>query len=186
MGYTFKPAEDVIQADPIPQEQPEEENACQASVFRNEELGQSMAIAQLKLALIMPAYQNLHDKKSNKAYFEDLAQHEIRMPDGSARRFKAKTFEKWLELYRKGGIETLMPKMRSDKGDTRAMDERAVRELLRVKEEHPKLNATQIHIYLARNGFIPAGVSVSTVQRFIKKKRAQRRGGPGTQGQEGF
>ena len=93
MGYTFKPAEDVIQADPIPQEQPEEENACQASVFRNEELGQSMAIAQLKLALIMPAYQNLHDKKSNKAYFEDLAQHEIRMPDGSARRFKAKTFE---------------------------------------------------------------------------------------------
>lgn len=42
-------------------------------------------------------------------------------------------------------------------------------EIHRIRKEYPRLNATQIHDKLVRDAVLPATVSISSVQRYIKK-----------------
>ena len=53
-------------------------------------------------------------------------------------------------------------------GIPRALPDTAIEEICRLKEKYPRLNATQIHIRLVQDAFIPASVSVDAVQRFIR------------------
>ena len=62
MGTVFQQSEEVVQAGISP---PREAGAGDEKTFRNDELAASVALAQFKLALIMPAYQHLHDYKSD-------------------------------------------------------------------------------------------------------------------------
>lgn len=61
-----------------------------------------------------------------------------------------------------------MPVSRSDKGTSRSLNDEAVAEIYRIKKEYPRMNATQIHERLVQESFIPATVSVDSVQRFIR------------------
>ena len=83
-------------------------------------------------------------------------------------KYSWKTPQKWHYLYKKGGFDALLPKTRSDKGIPRALPDTAIEEILRLKENYPRLNATQIYIRLVQDAFIPASVSVDAVQRFIR------------------
>ena len=125
-------------------------------------------IAQFKFALIAPVTQGLITDPSNTAYYKRVTEKPITFPDGSVKQLSYKTLEKWAYLYRRFGIDGLMPHNRSDKGSTRALTDTAIEEIFRLKQEFPRLNATQIHAQLIRTGYVPATVSVCAVQRFIK------------------
>ena len=131
-------------------------------------LSGAAAIAQFKLAVIAPAIHGLYPEASRNAYYKRVTQQPLTLPDGSTAHYKPGTLSKWESLYRKGGIDTLMPKERSDSGGTRALPDTAVDEIYRLKAEFPRLNATQIHRQLVAGSFIPATVSVCAVQRFVK------------------
>ena len=126
-------------------------------------------IAQFRFALIAPVIQGLFTEPSRAAYYKRITDNPIRHPDGSMRKYSYKTMEKWVSLYQNGGIDALMPGERSDKGTTRVLPDTAIEEIYRLKRDFPRLNATQIHQQLIREGFIPATVSVCAVQRFIKR-----------------
>ena len=91
-----------------------------------------------------------------------------RLPDGRVFQYKPKTVEKWYQLYEKGGMEALIPRTRCDKGGTRVISDEAEREIHRLRKEYPRLNATKVCEKLVQDGTLPATVSVSTVQRYIK------------------
>ena len=131
-------------------------------------LSRAAAIAQFKLAIIAPAIHGLYPDASRNAYYKRITQQPLSLPDGSTMHYKPGTLAKWESLYRKGGIDALMPKERSDRGGTRALPDTAVDEIYRLKAEFPRLNATQIHHQLVAGSFIPATVSVCAVQRFVK------------------
>lgn len=131
-------------------------------------LSRAAAIAQFKLAIIAPAIHGLYPDASRNAYYKRITQQPLSLPDGSTLHYKPGTLAKWESLYRKGGIDALMPKERSDRGGTRALPDTAVDEIYRLKAEFPRLNATQIHHQLVAGSFIPATVSVCAVQRFVK------------------
>lgn len=133
-------------------------------------LSGAAAIAQFKLAVIAPAIHGLYPDASRNAYYKRITQQPLTLPGGSAVYYKPGTLAKWESLYRKGGIDALLPKERSDSGGTRALPDAAVDEiyLYRLKTEFPRLNATQIHRQLVAGSFIPATVSVCAVQRFVK------------------
>jgi transposase InsO family protein len=135
----------------------------------NTELNTAMKIAQFRFALIAPVIQDLYPDVSRKAYFKRVTEKPLTLPDGTSVTYEYKTLERWSERYRKGGIDALMPKSRSDKGTTRALSDTAIEEIFRLKQEFPRLNATQVYRTLVRNGFIPASVNVSAVQRFIRR-----------------
>ena len=131
-------------------------------------LSKAAAIAQFKLALIAPAIHGLYPDASRNAYYKRITQQPFTLPDGSTVCYKPGTLAKWESLYRRDGMDALMPKERSDSGGTRVLPDTAVDEIYRLKAEFPRLNATQIYRQLVAGSFLPASVSVCAVQRFIK------------------
>lgn len=125
-------------------------------------------VAQFRFALIAPVIQGLFPDASASAYFKRVTASPLTLPDGSSVTYSYKTLEKWKSLYASGGLDALMPNARSDKGIPRSLDEDAIAEIYRIKEAHPRMNATRIHEHLIRKSFIPATVSVDSVQRFIR------------------
>ena len=125
-------------------------------------------VAQFRFALIAPVVQGLYPDASATAYYKRVTASPLTLPDGSTVTYSYKTLEKWKSQYSIGGLDALMPSVRSDKGIPRALNEDAIAEIYRIKEEHPRMNATQIHDHLIRESFIPATVSVDCVQRFIR------------------
>lgn len=125
-------------------------------------------IAQFRFALIAPVIQGLYPDASAKAYYKRVTENPLTLPDGSTVKYNYKTLEKWKSLYNSGGLDALMPSARADKGISRSLNDEAITEIYRIKQEHPRMNATQIHDHLVRESFISATVSVDSVQRFIR------------------
>jgi transposase InsO family protein len=125
-------------------------------------------MAQFRFALIAPVVQGLYPDASETAYYKRVTEKPLTLPDGSTVSYSYKTLEKWKSLYRNGGLDALMPNARSDKGIPRALGDEAIAEIYRLKNEFPRMNATQIYERLVRDSFIPAVVSVDSVQRFIR------------------
>ena len=134
----------------------------------NDSINKAAETAQFKFGLIAPVIQGLFPDESRTAFYKRIAEKPIEFPDGTVRELSYKTLEKWVSLYQRDGIDALMPSERSDKGTTRVLPDTAIEEIYRLKREFPRLNATQIHGKLVRDGFIPEVVSVCAVQRFIK------------------
>jgi transposase InsO family protein len=125
-------------------------------------------MAQFRFALIAPVIQGLYPDASETAYYKRVTEKPFTLPDGTSVSYSYKTLEKWKSLYRNGGLDALMPNARSDKGIPRSLGGEAIAEIYRLKNEFPRMNATQIHERLIRDSFIPATVSVDSVQRFIR------------------
>ncbi len=132
-------------------------------------LAYATEIAQFRFALIAPLIQGLAPDASSTAYFTRVTKEPLTLPPGETVLYSWKTPQKWYSLYSKGGFDALMPKTRSDKGVPRSLNDTAMEEIYRLKEKYPRLNATQIHLRLVQDAFIPASVSVDTVQRFIRR-----------------
>lgn len=125
-------------------------------------------VAQFRFALIAPVVQGLYPDASASAYYKRVTKNPLVLPDGSSVTYSYKTLEKWKSLYSLGGLDALMPNARSDKGLSRALNDEVINEIYRIKEEHPRMNATQIYEYLVRESFLASTVSVDSVQRFIR------------------
>lgn len=125
-------------------------------------------IAQFRFALIAPVVQGLFTDASATAYYKRITKEPFTLPDGSVVRYSYKTLEKWKSMYSIGGLDALLPNGRSDKGIPRALNDEAICEIYRLKESHPRMNATQIYNHLVEESFISANVSVDSVQRFIR------------------
>jgi len=126
-------------------------------------------LAYFRFALIAPVIQGTFNDASVAAYCRRVTSMPITRPDGTVFPYKAGTLEKWITLYRFGGMEELMPRARSDKGTTKTLSDECINEIYKIKEKYPRLDAVQIHTRLVQDGFIPAVVSPRAVQRFIKR-----------------
>jgi len=125
-------------------------------------------LAYFRFALIAPVIHGTFADASAAAYCRRVTEKPIAKPDGIPFQFAPATLEKWITLYKAGGMDALMPKERSDKGNVKVLSDECILEIHKVKERFPKLGAVQIHIRLVRDGLLPATVSPRTIQRFIK------------------
>jgi transposase InsO family protein len=125
-------------------------------------------IAYFKFALIAPVIQGTFTDASIAAYCRRVTGKPIVRPDGTLFQYNPGTLCKWINLYKFGGMEELMPRSRSDKGSTKMLSDECISEIHRIKEKYPRLNAVQIHAHLIKEGLINATVSERTVQRYIK------------------
>ena len=83
--------------------------------------------------------------------------------------FKAETFKSWLKIYRKNGIEGLMPKTRKDKGTSRKIDEQLVDEIKMVLSIYPNISASADYKILVSEGKIKMdGIQEQTLRKYIK------------------
>lgn len=135
----------------------------------NPELAKAAEAAQFRFGLIAPVLQGTCPDDSARKYYQRIAStSSLTLPDGRPMKYSWKTLEKWTSLYKRYGFDALMPVTRKDKGSSRALSDTAVERIYSLKQEHPRMNATQIYNQLIKESFIDPSVNVSTVQRFIK------------------
>ena len=111
----------------------------------DEILKSAAAVAEFRFGLIAPVIQGLFPDASATAYYKRIAQKEFTLPDGTVKKFSYKTIEDWATQYKRHGLEGLMPAVRSDKGTSRALSDEAILQIFRIREDFPRINATQIH-----------------------------------------
>lgn len=129
----------------------------------------AIEMAYFRFALIAPVIQGIFTDPSKTAYYRRITENELNLPDGRTMKYNPKTLEKWEEYYKKLGMDGLMPRQRKDAGSPRVINERAISEIYRLKEQFPRINATLIYNKLIEDGFInQSDASLSCIQRFIK------------------
>jgi transposase InsO family protein len=124
--------------------------------------------AYLRFALIAPVIQGIFPDASERAYCRRIAQTPVKRQDGLMFRYSPATIQRWICLYKEGGMDALLPRERSDKGRVKSLSQDCIREIHQIREKYPRLDAIQIHLRLVRDGFLPANVSPRTIQRFVK------------------
>jgi transposase InsO family protein len=126
--------------------------------------------ASIRLALIQPSYNETYPDASKQAYYRRVTEKPIKMPDGREVRYSPGTLACWESDYRRGGFDALIPKSRCDAGKSRRLDQDAIAAIYRIREEFPRINAKEIYLKLISDGIINLkDVSLSTVQRYVKK-----------------
>ena len=81
-----------------------------------ETLKHDAEVAQFRFALIAPVIQGLYPDASATAYYKRVTASPLTLPDASTVTYSYKTLEKWKSQYKLGGLDALMPTVRSDKG----------------------------------------------------------------------
>jgi putative transposase len=108
---------------------------------------------------------------------EEKAAKDYTIPGTCRTRVAPETLRDWLKRYRKGGFEALMPKARTDRGQSRTLPAPVVERLLSTKEANPKLSVKLV-IQAARAGTeIPDELPLppSTVHRLLVRHGLMRK-----------
>jgi hypothetical protein len=95
----------------------------------------------------------VHWPKERKGLYAKLAQktaQDYTIPFSSRTRVAEETLRDWLQAYRQGGCEVLLPKPRADRGQVRKLPAAVAEALLATKEGNPALSV-QLVIREARN-----------------------------------
>lgn len=98
----------------------------------------------------------------------ELSKKRFRAPGRkNTRHYSIPTLERWLYAYKKGGLDSLLPKKRSDQGHGRGLDPDLASLLLDIRREHPHASVPVILRTLIADGRLERGViSPSTLRRF--------------------
>lgn len=144
-------------------------------------------IASIRLALIQPAFNGTYPDASKKQYYERIAQVPLKLPGGKEVKYAYGTYACWESAYKKGGFDALLPRERSDLGNSRKLDDDTIAAILRIRCELPKINASEIYNKLIADGIIgKKDVSLTTVQRYIKKHNLKGASAPGQKDRKAF
>lgn len=144
-------------------------------------------IASIRLALIQPAFNGTYPDATKKQYYERISQIPLKLPGGKEVKYAYGTLACWESAYRKKGFDALLPKERSDLGSSRKLDDDTIAAILRIRCEFPKINATEIYHKLISDGMVgKKEVSLTTVQRYIKKHNLKGASAPGQKDRKAF
>lgn len=126
-------------------------------------------VAQTKFALIAPIVSGTYPDDTITAYFDRISQYEIEWPDGTKRKFSSQTIKGWLHLYRKFGLEGIIPKGRLDAGRVRKLNTEHKDYIKKLLKEFPKITGVMVYEKMIEQGLLNRDdVSVDTIQRYIR------------------
>jgi len=123
-------------------------------------------IALKKFSLIAPVLNE--EKLNQQEYFRKLSDQLIDMPHYGPRRYAVKSFQWWLYLYRRYGLEGLKPGYRSDRGKSRRVTAEIAAKIRQKRAEKPGLKGILLYEELVKEGvFTPDRLSLATFYRFL-------------------
>jgi len=116
----------------------------------------------------------LHRPEGNRGLYRELAEKAARdyaIPGTLRTRVAAETLRDWLALYRKGGFEALLPRVRRDQGQARAIPQAVADQLLQWKEENRALTVPQLIARAVASGTLPEALVLApaTVHRLLSR-----------------
>ena len=119
-----------------------------------------------------------------KATIQELAARHYDIPGSRNCHLSEKTIEAWFYAWRRGGIEALTPKVRSDRGQSKIAPE--VQEaIVAAKRENPRRSIRTIRRLLQRRGTVAKGeLSRSAIHRLLQAHGLSRPSGSASEPEE--
>ncbi len=126
-------------------------------------------LALFRFSLIAPLVNDTFVASSQMQYFRDVSKKSHKLPSGKIMDFSPGTIKKWLISYRKGGIDALIPKTRSDSGAPRVITSETIAKIHAIKEKFPYITGTLLYQKLVEDGYIKTTkTSLSSVLRYLR------------------
>jgi transposase InsO family protein len=126
-------------------------------------------IAVWRYGIIASILNHAHTFESLTAVSNDIATRPFTNPVTNVSKcFSPRTIRYWVYLYKKGGLEALMPSGRTDAGKPRTLPVEAQEEIIELIKKYPKMPNTVLRDRLKEKGLINDSVSQSTVNRYIR------------------
>ena len=134
-------------------------------------LGLDQQIAIFRYGLIADFVSLPSGAKGLHALIRQKADKDYVIPGSKRSRVAAETIRDWLKKYRKGGFDTLIPKERNDKGQSRSLPQEVADVLLSIKEEHPDYSVAKLIKEVSNSGHVPEKVELapSTVYKLLDR-----------------
>jgi transposase InsO family protein len=125
-------------------------------------------IALWKLGVLGPLMSARLEHGDVRAYLCAAAARVHCMPDGRQIQLSERTVETWHYDYQRGGLDALMPRDRSDKGQSRAVRPEVADLLVRAKAEKPRRSISRLIKLMVRARVVkPGELSKSSVHRVL-------------------
>lgn len=126
-------------------------------------------LALFRYGIIAPLIGGFLKECSKEEFYRMAAEREYTLPDGKTIHFKPATIKKWFLLYQKNGLDALVPRSRSDAGQTRTLNERACEQIPKYKEKFPKITGQKIYEKLLEDGFLKyKEASIDSLYRYLR------------------
>ncbi len=138
---------------------------------------QAIQIAIFRYGIIAPV---LHDSTNGQTrYFKEMAKKTFDVPGYGRKQYNWKTFKSWLRTYRLANIDGLKPKVRTDKGTSRIVDEHLTDIIKQKFEEFPYLKVSGLYRMLTEEGCIINGMPCeNTVRKFVQNNKLKPQAAP--------
>ncbi len=99
----------------------------------------------------------------------DKCERKWQIPFSPKTRISAETIRNWIRLFKDGGLESLLPKDRSDQGRSRAMDDDTCEALICLRKEMPAATVPHLIEQMNQRKVVTPGtvLNTTTVYRFL-------------------
>lgn len=134
------------------------------------------AVATFRHAVIGPVCARELSHGDLAEALRELANVRVRPPGSTlTTTYSVPTLERWLYAYRRGGLEALRPRARSDKGRGRHLSDELRQLICDIRREHPNASARLIVRTLEADGRLDAGtIKPSTVRKLLRQEGLDR------------
>lgn len=126
-----------------------------------------LEIATFRYGIIAPV---LHGQGTGQMeYFRKMASRPLDVPHVGPKRYAPGTFKSWLRLYRRDGLDGLIPKRRVDAGAVRVITPEMNRRISEILADHPRMSVTYLRELLIDEGIVTSkSPSETTLRRHIR------------------
>lgn len=126
-------------------------------------------MALFKFSLIAPVVAGTFTQATKMEYYKDTCSREHKLPGGKTARFSPMTLKKWYWLYTAGGLEALLPKVRSDAGESRVLSADACKQIEACRKQFPHITGKKIYEKLVEEGYVKKEeASLDSLYRYLK------------------
>lgn len=133
-------------------------------------MGKQELVAQFRYGVI--GTLSGKGKKSLKFNIDELSKRLWPLPNRTFGLISSGTIEKWHYAYKNGGIDSLIPKERKDKGSNREVPEAVKEKIDKLLRKYSNLTTSNIIRFLERD-FEKEMSSKSTIYRYVKLIRSR-------------
>lgn len=129
---------------------------------------QSQIIANFRYGVIAPLMVQPLERGEQARMLRGMAEREYKIPFSKKTKVGERALERWLGAYRKGGLDALKPKERTDRHSSRSMPEEVLEKAKALKREVPQRSVSQIITMLELAGEAEKGqIKESTLRRHL-------------------
>lgn len=133
---------------------------------------QRQEIANFRYGLIAPVVTRKLSPGEQAAILREIASHTYEIPYSKTQTVSLRTLERYIQAYRKGGWEALLPSERADKLQCKQIAPDVLEKAVALKLENPTRSVRQIIAILELARFAPPG----TIKESTLSKQLRRRG----------